>query len=220
MESGSSRQHHRETQPGVAAITTTKGRRFPPEPLTRAEVAALLQQCSRRAPTGIRNRALIAVLYRSGLRIGEALALRPVDVDLEAGSIRVLHGKGDRSRTVGLDPSGVAFVEQWLERRRQLGLGRAATIFCTLKGEPVRQKYVRALMARLQAKAGIEKRVHPHGFRHTFASELRGEGVDIGVISKLLGHSSIATTAVYLDHVNPVEVIDTIRRRTWTDEAA
>jgi integrase len=199
---------------------TTKGRRFPPEPLSPAEVDALLHACSRRAPTGIRNRALIAVLYRSGLRIGEALALRLADVDLEACSIRVLHGKGDRSSTVGLDPGAVALLERWLEQRRQLGLGRAVTIFCTLKGDPVRQKYVRALLARLRWKAGIEKRVHAHGFRHTHATELRREGVGIGIISKQLGHSSIATTARYLDHVSPVEVIDTIRRRTWTDEAA
>ena len=73
------------------------------EPLTRAEVNALLAQCSRRAPTGIRNRALITVLYRTGLRIFEALALQPKDVDLDNGTLRVLHGKGDKMRTVGLD---------------------------------------------------------------------------------------------------------------------
>lgn len=146
-------------------------------------------------PTGIRNRALIAALHRTGLRIGEALALRLANVDLEACSIRVLHRKVTAPARSGSTPGAVALLERWLEQRRQLGLGRAATIFCTVKGDPVRQKYVRALLARLRAKTGIEKRVHAHGFRHTHATELRREGVDIGIISKQLGHSSITTTA-------------------------
>ena len=74
-------------------------RRFPPEILTNDEVCRLLDGCSLRAPTGVRNRALIAILYRGGLRINEALGLFPKDIDLEAGSIRILNGKGGRART-------------------------------------------------------------------------------------------------------------------------
>ena len=103
-----------------------KGRRFPAEPLTKREVDALIASCSNRAKTGVRNRALIAVLYRSGIRIGEALALKPADVDLDNGTVRVLHGKGDRSRTVGIDAGACALVERWLEARRQL-VAAAAT---------------------------------------------------------------------------------------------
>lgn len=195
--------------------TSTRGRRFPPEPLSRREVDALLRQCSKRAPTGIRNRALIAVLYRSGLRIGEALALRPADIEHENGSLRVLHGKGDRSREAGLDPAAFALLDAWLAARAKLPVGRSAPVFCTLKGRPLDPEDVRTMLHRKGEQAGIGKRVHPHSFRHTFACELRREGVDVGVISKALGHSSIATTTRYLDHIAPQAVIDTIRRRDW-----
>ena len=70
-------------------------------------------------------------------------------------------------------------------------------------------------MPRLAAKAGIAKRVHAHGFRHTHAAQLREEGVDIGIISKQLGHRSIATTARYLDHIAPVAVVQAMRGRRW-----
>jgi site-specific recombinase XerD len=188
--------------------------KYPPEPLTRAEAEALLACCSRRAPTGIRNRALIAVLWRGGLRISEALDLFPKDLDPIAGTIRVLHGKGDKSRVVGMDPGGWALLRAWLVKREALGFGQDQPVFCTLAGRPVQSAYIRSLMPRLRRRAGIGKRVHAHGLRHTHASELRAEGFDLGVISKQLGHSSIATTARYVDHLNPQAVVDAIRSRT------
>jgi site-specific recombinase XerD len=125
-----------------------RGRRLPPEVLTRAEVDALMRACSKRAPTGMRNRALIAILYRGQLRISEALALKPKDLDRKAGTIRVLHGKGDRSRTIGLDDGAWAIVELWLQCRQRLGLSDRHTLFCTLKGEPLLSSYCRGLLTR------------------------------------------------------------------------
>ncbi len=191
-------------------------RTFPPEVLTDEEVGRLLRACSRRAPTGLRNRALIAVLYRAGLRISEALDLFPKDVDLEAGSIRVLRGKGGRPRTVGIDPAAGAVLERWLEARTKLGLGGRRPVFCTLGGARMGAAYIRVLFPRLARRAGIEKRVHAHGLRHTHAAQLRVEGVDIGIISRQLGHRSIATTARYLDHIAPQQVIEAMRGRCWT----
>ncbi len=190
-------------------------RRFPAEILTDDEVRQLLDACNCRSSTGVRNRALIAVLYRGGLRINEALDLLPKDIDLEAGSIRILHGKGDRSRTVGIDPAAGDVVAYWLAVRAQLGLGGHQPVFCTLAGARMGDAYIRVLLPRLARKAGIDKRVHAHGLRHTHAAQLRAEGVDIGIISKQLGHRSIATTARYLDHIAPQQVIETIRRRCW-----
>src|SRR5664279_3617008 len=114
-----------------------KGRKFPAEVLTEAEVASLLRACSSKAPTGIRNRALIAALYRGGLRISEALALFPKDVDATAGTITVLHGKGDKRRTIGLDAGAFAVLARWLDRRAALGINGRYRIFCTLKGTPL-----------------------------------------------------------------------------------
>ena len=202
--------------PTLHPATTRPKRRLLPEVLTDAEVCALMQACGRYAPTGLRNRALIAVLYRTGLRINEALSLYPKDLELADGSVRVLHGKGGRSRTVGLDPGAVAIIERWLDVRSHLGLGGRHPVFCTLRGHAMAAAYVRVLLKRLAARAGIDKRVHAHGLRHTHAAQLRAEGVDIGIISRQLGHASITTTARYLDHIAPRAVIEAMRSRSWT----
>ena len=193
-----------------------KGRKLPPEVLIPDEVVALMGACSKRAPTGLRNQALIVVLWRGGLRIGEALALRPKDLDPRQGTIRVLNGKGSKSRVVGLDAGAWAVIQRWMDKRRELGIHGHRALFCTLQGKPLQATYVRSLLPRLARKAGIVKRVHPHGLRHTHACELRAEGVDVGIISKQLGHSSIATTARYLDHIAPQQVINAMRKRKWS----
>ena len=190
-------------------------RKYPPEILTNEEVCALLSACSTKAPTGVRNRALIAVLYRGGLRISEVLDLAPKDIDARKGAIRVLHGKGDRARTVGLDAGALALLQRWLDVRSGLGVNGRCPVFCTLKGAPLSDAYVRRLLPRLARKAGIEKRVHAHGLRHTHAAQLRAEGIDIGIISRQLGHASIGTTARYLDHIAPLAVIETMQKRDW-----
>ena len=192
-----------------------KGRKLPVELLTPDEVCRLIRSCSTRAPTGIRNRALLTLLYRGGLRCAEALALFPKDLDREAGTVRVLNGKGRKARTVGLDPAAFAIVERWLDRRPRLGINGNARLISTLDGQPVSASYVRALLPRLARRAGIEKRVHPHALRHAHASELVREGVPVNVISAQLGHSSSAVTARYLDHIAPQEVIQTMQARTW-----
>jgi site-specific recombinase XerD len=212
-------KRHSSSTPTAAARRrrpANKGRRYPAEILTPLEVADLVGACSTRAPTGLRNRALLALLYRGGLRIAEALALRPKDVDPVAGTVRVLHGKGDQARTVGLDPGAMAMVGRWLDRRTKLKLNGRYPLLCTLDGRPVSSAYVRGLMPRLAAKAGIEKRVHAHGLRHTHAAELAREGVPMNVVQAQLGHTSLATTSRYLSHIAPQQVIDTMQKRPWT----
>jgi site-specific recombinase XerD len=199
-----------------ATVRTNKGKKLPPEPLTAQEVKALLRVCSTRAATGVRNRALIAVLYRAGLRISEALAILPKDLDAQAGTIRVLHGKGDHDRVVGLDAGAWAILQVWLDRRTAVGINGHARVFCTLKGRPVKSAYVRTLLPRLARKADIGKRCHPHGLRHTHAFELATEGTPIHVIQAQLGHSSVATTDRYIRHLNPAAVIETMKSRAWT----
>ena len=116
-------------------MTESESRRRPPEILTDAEVRALLAQCSRRAPTGIRDRALIVLLYRTGLRISEALDLKLTDMDRQRGTVSVLDGKGHKPRTVGIDDEGIAEVQIWIAERARLGLSkRGVPLFCTLKG--------------------------------------------------------------------------------------
>lgn len=148
-----------------------------------------------------------------GLRISEALALYPKDVDRKAGTVRVLWGKGGRARTVGLDPEAFAMIERWLDTRAKRGVNGRCRLFCTLDGKPIDSSYVRRLLPRLAAKAGIEKRVHAHGLRHTHAAELAREGFPVNVIQAQLGHSSLATTSRYLAHIAPQELIEAIQKR-------
>ena len=96
------------------------------------------------------------------------MALRVSDVDLSRHMVRVLHGKGDKATTLGLHPSATDALARWIDTRRQRGI-RNGTLFCTLAGGPLHPQYVRNLLHRLGARAGVEKRVHPHGLRHTYA---------------------------------------------------
>lgn len=184
------------------------GKRYPPEVMTPEEVTAIIGACSPRSPTGIRNRALITLLYRSGLRISEALALKPSDVNLAGHAIRVLHGKGDKATTRGFHPSATDALARWADTRKRAGM--RGPLFCTLDGRPMHPQYVRAMLGRLAAEAGIDKRVHPHGLRHTFAVELERAGTPVTVISKLLGHSSVAVTSRYLDHLTNNQAVSAL----------
>jgi len=203
-------------KPGNAGLT------FPAEPLTRAEVDRLLAACSPTSAAGVRNRALIVVIWRAGLRIAEAIALMPRDVDLDTGTLRIRHGKGDKARLVGLDPQACAVLARWMERRRELGLRSGHPIFAVYSrghggrfGKPIYSSYVRDMLKRVARKAGVDRRVHPHGFRHTMAFEMAGESVPLDVIRMQLGHSSIRVTARYVEHLNPVQVIEAMRERRW-----
>jgi site-specific recombinase XerD len=190
-----------------------KGRTFPAEILTPEEVGMLFRACSNKAPTGIRNRALLTILYRSGLRVSEALDLSLKDIDRQACTVRVLHGKGDRARVTGIDPHSFAAIDRWIDKRKELGLARRSRLFCTLEGKPIDTSYVRHLMKRLATKAGIDKRVHAHGLRHTLAAELAAERKPMNVIQAQLGHGSLATTSRYLAHIRPQQLIDEMQQR-------
>lgn len=196
-----------------------KGRKFPAEVLEPDEVYALIRACGR-GPAGLRNRALITIMWRAGLRISEALALLPKDVDLERGRVTVLHGKGDRRRVVAVDPAAAAIIEKWVDRRRRLGIPGSKPLFCVISrptvGEPVGSAYVRDLLKRLAVKAGIEKRVSPHGLRHTYASHL-AEQMPVTYVQAMLGHGSLATTERYISHLNPYRVIEAVRGVEWPD---
>lgn len=199
---------------------TNAGRKLPAEPLTQAEVRALLAAASNRSSSGIRLRAMIGVMYGAGLRLAEALALETRDVDTQAGTIRVRNGKGSKSRLVGIDPQGAALLDRWLDRRRSYGLNGRTPIFCTYEvgklGQPIDPRYVRLALARAGARAGIEKRVHPHGLRHSLAFDLAQQGVPTHQIQQQLGHGSLAVTDRYVRHLLPADVVAVMRQRDWS----
>ena len=199
------------------------GRKFPAEPLTPEEISALLDALGNGA-AGVRDRALVVVLWRSGLRIAEALALYPKDVDLYASSCAILHGKGDRRRVVGgIDGGAVAFLERWLAIRERLGVGPDKPPFCTITrdalgpGRPLASSAFRETLKRAAKRAGIRKRVHPHGLRHSHAFELAMEGVPVPIIQAQLGHVDLSMTQHYIDHLAPMALVNALRDRQWPD---
>lgn len=161
--------------------------------MTREEALALIAQASTRAPTGVRDRAFLRLLYRSGLRCGEGLNLKVRDVDLRRNELRVWQGKGGRDRRVWTDEVTIEYLTRWKDIRP-----RSEWFFCTLKGGQLDPGHMRAMVARRGQKAGISIRCHPHLLRHTFATELLEDGYSIIEVQKLLGHAYLSTTAIYL----------------------
>lgn len=200
-----------------SAPPSHEGQEFPPEVLTRDEAKRLIRVPSATAPTGIRNRALIVAMYRAGLRLAEALALRVSDVDTMHCAIRVLRGKGAKPRTVRTDDEAMTYLSRWIDTRRTHVRKTNGPLFCTLGGGSLQQRYVRAMLARTAERAGIDKRVYPHGLRHTYAYELTMDGVPMNVIQSQLGHSSLETTGQYLAHVAPADAAGWLRERKWDD---
>ncbi|MGN6867089.1 MAG: tyrosine-type recombinase/integrase [Solirubrobacteraceae bacterium] len=201
-----------------------KGRRFPPEPLTNDEIQAILDALPRGA-AGTRNRALIVVMWRAGLRIAEALALLPKDVDLEQCSVTVLQGKGAKRRVAAIDHGVRPYIDAWLAERAKLGVGSDRPLFCTTTragnvGGPINPSTVRQMLKRYAHKAGVTKRVHPHGLRHTHASELSQENIPVLEIRDQLGHEDLWMTARYISYITPTQRLDRISARSWPGQPA
>lgn len=189
-----------------------KGRKLPPEVLTRSELDSLIKSCDRRSFTGLRAKALIVFMWRTGLRCSEALSVRPCDLSRKQNTVRVLHGKGAKARTVGIDDSTLALIDDWIGRRKAVGV-REGPLFCSRTGSPVHGSSVRRLFDMLRQRAGLSKRFHPHSLRHTFACELVREGTPVNIVQQLLGHNNLATTNTYLQGIEPLEAINAIKNR-------
>jgi len=179
--------------------------------LTQSEVRSLLDACSRDSSTGLRNRALITLMYRGGLRVAESIALTGSHIDCEEALVRV-----SRTRVIALDDDSYRILDAWIQRRREIEIPWHAPVFCTLRAGRLNPSYVRALFTRLGKKAGIEKRVSAEALRRALAAELAREGVPIGLIQAQLGHQSTATTERYVARVAPNDLVEAMRkRRSW-----
>ena len=197
------------TLPGfhTGRVPRNRGRRYPADPPTTEEIIELLRRCPP-TPTGRRTRALIVVLWRSGLRISEALALDERDLDPSSGSIVVRRGKGGKRRIVGMDPWAWTQVGSWLEERLAYPRG---PVFCVVSGPTAGRHLspssVRATLRGLAEGCGIRRRIAPHQLRHCHAVELVREGVPVHILQRQLGHANLAVTTVYLASVAPEEVL-------------
>lgn len=194
------------------AASKRKKRKLP-KTISREEAAALLKAPNLHAPTGLRNRCILELMYRGGLRVGEVLSLKVRDVDVKRGTIRILDGKGGDG--TGYFPVAVVspLLEEWKRERRRLGVPAAAPLFTTLKGGPVSVRYVEQMVQRMARRAGVSSRCTPHVLRHTFATELLDEQFTIRQVQEALRHADLGTTMIYT-HVLDADLRDRIQRRS------
>jgi site-specific recombinase XerD len=211
------------TIPGYLAgrAPRNKGLDYPPDP-PRAEEIILVMRQAGHDRHGLRIRALIAVLWRGGLRISEALALNETDIDQRRGSLLIRHGKGDKRREAGMDQFGFEQLTAWLAHRVSLPPG---PLFCVIDGSTGGRRWAataaRAELRQLAVEAGVRRRFAPHQLRHAHAVELAREGVPVNIIQRQLGHTDLGTTSTYLQGIDPSEIIDAVcSRRPPTIPAA
>ena len=198
----------------VARHSHHKGRKYPPEPFAPEVVQAILDACPD-TPTGIRNRALVTLMYRSGVGVSEALSLRTSSIDFVTHSVRLLQTKSGVPQTRSFHPSADDALKRWIQKREELGL-QSAPLFCSVfrhPGQPISARFVRSMTADLAKRAGVNRRVNPNGFRVTFAAQARQEGADVAELQGQLGHTSIAHTARYINDLTSGEPI--ARRQTY-----
>ncbi|MDP9241716.1 MAG: tyrosine-type recombinase/integrase, partial [Actinomycetota bacterium] len=149
-------------------------------------------------PTGLRDRAILEVLYGAGLRVSELTGLDVDDLDLEGGSVRVV-GKGGKEREVPIGRHAQHAVGAYLSRARPSLAGQRTrgALFLNTRGGRLSRQACAKLLAVYATRAGIGRRVSPHDLRHSFATHLLEGGADVRVVQELLGHASVATTQIY-----------------------
>jgi len=168
-----------------------------PEVLTVTEQEAIVAQPNPRYLTGERNRIMLRLMLDTGLRLSEAIGLRWKDIDLNSGKVMVRQGKGAKDRTLWTGEENLAALTKWRDRQAKECGGDHAVVFTTKEGGQLDPRYVQRMVKRYAAKAGIEKDVHPHTLRHSFATDLYRQTTNIRITQKALGHARLATTEIY-----------------------
>ena len=196
-----------------AVIDSPRLWRLAPNFLNLQEVEALLQAFRGNDPLEIRNRAILEILYASGLRASEITALRQDGLDFDNMILRVI-GKGSKERIVPFGHSALKSLRRYLEQARPVLAergGRQPQVFLSDNGRPLTRARIWMIVKEAARRAGIDKPVYPHAIRHSFATHLLANGADLRVIQELLGHASIGTTQIYT-HFNAGEIQQAHRR--------
>jgi integrase/recombinase XerD len=169
-----------------------------PRTLTEAQVEALLAAPDTGSPLGQRDRAMLELMYASGLRVSELVALKAVHLALDDGVLRVL-GKGSRERLVPFGEEARARLMDYLAQARAVILGgrRSEALFVTARGEGMTRQMFWRIVKRCAQQAGITAPLSPHTLRHAFATHLLNHGADLRAVQMLLGHADIGTTTIY-----------------------
>ena len=186
-----------EQDPSELLETPKKEQRLP-EVLSLEEIERMIAQIDMSKAEGHRNRAIIEILYGSGLRVSELVNLRLSDIYIVEGYIRVC-GKGNKQRLVPISQEAMTWFAYWLEDRHALDIKPEATdiVFLNRYGRQLTRAMIFTIVKRLAEQADIHKTISPHTLRHSFATHLLQNGADLRIIQQLLGHETIGTTEIY-----------------------
>ncbi len=181
----------------VTPFSAPKIARYHPHYLMPEEIERIIEAADSKTTAGARDRAIIEMLYGSGLRISELIELKLRDIEFEAGFVRVL-GKGNKQRLVPLGDCAAQALENYF-RARESGKRPVASNFVFLNklGGKFSRTGLWKIVRKLVAKAGITRRVTPHTFRHSFATHMLEGGADLRIVQEMLGHADISTTQIY-----------------------
>ena len=191
------RERRAAADPTVKLDPPKRSPRFP-KTLSEADVEALLAAPATDAALGLRDRAMLEVLYASGLRVSELVSLKIYQANLDAGVVRVL-GKGSKERLVPLGEEAIEWLRRYLKQARPELLGRKSSdaLFLTGRGAGMTRQAFWHNLKRLGSRAIPGKSLSPHVLRHAFATHLINHGADLRVVQMLLGHADISTTQIY-----------------------
>lgn len=179
-------------------LESPKKERHLPEVLTLDEIDSMIAQLDMSKPESHRNRAIIEMLYGSGLRVSELVNLRLSDIYRQEGFMRIT-GKGSKQRLVPISPVADQWLEYWLEDRSQLDIKPEYSdiVFLNRYGRQLTRAMIFTIIKTLAKQADIHKTISPHTLRHSFATHLLQNGADLRIIQDLLGHEDITTTEIY-----------------------
>ena len=191
------RERLRPDDPTVRIRSARQPPRFP-KAISEAQVEALLAAPDVDTPLGLRDRAMLEMLYATGLRVSELVALRTVEVSMADGVVRIV-GKGSKERLVPMGEEARWWLERFMKGGRSAILGARATdaIFVTQRGAGMSRQMFWNLIRKYALAAGIRAALSPHTLRHAFATHLLNHGADLRVVQMLLGHADISTTQIY-----------------------
>jgi integrase/recombinase XerD len=191
----------REGQLGRDPTEQLEATRLPhrlPRTLSPQEVTALVESAQPADPVSLRDRALLELLYATGMRASECSTLRTQDVNLSAGYV-VLTGKGSRQRLVPVGAQALDWIRRYLKEARQalVKRGDPGTLFVNRRGGPLSRQGLWGIIKKAARRAGVRRGVSPHTLRHSFASHLLERGADLRSVQTMLGHADISTTQIY-----------------------
>jgi integrase/recombinase XerC len=201
------REGHLKQNPATE-ISAPRAPRGLPDTLDVDQMAALLAIEGDDAVT-VRDRAILELLYSSGLRLAELVDLNPADIDLDDATVRVT-GKGGKTRLIPVGRKAISAIREWLDQRSSIAHQDEPALFVGVRGRRISPRSVQTRVRYWALKAGIPQRVYPHLFRHSFATHMLESSQDLRGVQELMGHADISTTQIYthLDFQHLAQIYD------------